>query len=83
LARSVRLGNIADCTSAQGFFHDVPGAIFTKEKDFRLRGVLSDSASGLNSIQRRKPDVKHDQVRFQFFRFADRFESIRGLADGL
>ena len=63
--------------------HDISGRFLAQEKYFGFGRKLADSSSGFDSIQRRKSYVEHDQVRLQFFRFLNRFQSVRDLADDL
>jgi hypothetical protein len=76
MASSVRLYEVTGCTGGQGLFYDVWSLITAYEEDFRLRGVFPDAASGSDSIQRWKAYIQQNEIRVQFRRFANRFQSI-------
>jgi hypothetical protein len=58
---------------AESFLRYVDGRPLTHEEYFALRARLPDLSSHFYSIEGGKTDVEHNQVRFQFFGFMDRF----------
>jgi hypothetical protein len=52
---------------------DIGRRSLTHEEYLAFRAEFADSPSNLNPIECGKPYVEHNQVRFQFFGFANRF----------
>jgi hypothetical protein len=77
----VRLNDIAPRARAQSFFYDVPRAIFAYKQNLGLRGQLSDTACGLDSIQRRKANIEQDEIGLQFSGFLHRLQAVRCFSD--
>src|SRR5438876_9766603 len=72
----VRFDDIAASAGSQSFFYDVPRAIFAQEQNFGLGGQLSDTACGLDSIQRRKTNIEQDEIGLQLSGFLDRLQTV-------
>ena len=65
------------------FLNHIGRGFLAYKEYFGFGGELADSACGFDSIQRRKPDVEHNQVRLQSFGFLNRFQSVRCFVDDL
>src|ERR1700691_4567134 len=59
--------DVAHCPQAECCLRHIDRRFLTHEKYFAFRAELADSSSHFNPIKAGKPDVEHDQVRFQFF----------------
>ena len=47
-----------------------------------MRGKLTDSPGGFDSVERRESNIQHDQVRLHCLRQLDRLHSVRHFDDG-
>ncbi len=72
----ILLQYIPACSLAQSGPGDLRIILSAEEQYCAFGGGRADLSSGVNSIQRGKADLHHDQVRLEFSRFLNRFQSI-------
>ena len=69
----MRLNHVAQCPQGKSLLYHIGRGLLADKKYLGLGGKLADSSSRFDSVQGRKPDVEHNQVRSQFFGFVNRF----------
>lgn len=75
--------NVALCAQAKGHLHHVRRRFLSQEDDFRTRDKFADLSSCFDSVQAWEANVQHNQIRSQFYRLLNRFQSVRDFADDL
>jgi len=83
VAYGTRFQNVCRRPQAKSFLYNVGGRLLTQEDDFGFRGKFPNLPRGLDSIQGGESDVKQYQIRLQFCRLLNRFQSIRRFTDNL
>ena len=73
--------DVAHRPQAECRLRHIGGRRLAQEQYFAFGAELTNSSSHFNPADGGKTDVKHDQVRFQLFGFANRFEPVSGLSD--
>jgi len=71
-----RFYNVCPRPQVKSFLYDVGRRLLTQEDYFGFRGKFPNLPCSTDSIQGGESDVKQDQIRFQFFRFLNCFQSI-------
>jgi hypothetical protein len=75
--------DVGSCAGTESFFNHLSRSFLTQENYFSGRYKCANPPSGLDAIHRRQPDVQQNQIRFQFHRFLNRFESVRHFCNDL
>jgi len=75
--------NVAAGIQANRFLNHIRRRFLTQENYFRSRGKFANLPSSLNTAQSGKADVQQNQVRFEFERPLNCFESVRDFANDL
>jgi hypothetical protein len=75
--------NVAPRAQAKGHLHHVRRRFLSQEDDFRVRDKFADLSSCFDSVQTWEANVQHNQIRSQFYRLLNRFQSVRDFADDL
>lgn len=75
--------NVRPRPQVKSFLDDVGRGFLTQEDYLGFRGKFPNLPCGSDSIQGGESDVKQYQIRLQFFRFLNGFQSIRCFTDYL
>ena len=76
VALGARFQNVCPRPQVKSFLYDVGRGFLTHEDYFGFRGKFPNLPCGSDSIQGGESDVKQYQIRLQFFRFLNCFQSI-------